>query len=342
MIEVTQGNLLHAKAEAIVNTVNTVGVMGKGIALQFKYKYPNNFKAYAKAHKAGDLKIGKMFTFDLGALSQPRFIINFPTKQHWRAVSKLEYIDAGLADLIQEIKRLDIRSVALPALGCSNGGLKWRDVKPRITRAFAALPEVRVLLFAPLEEDEMRSLETTAKKPNLTLGRALILKLIDFYHEPGYELGKLEAQKLAYFLQVAGQDLKLTFVKHLYGPYADNVNHVLEKLEGHYIKGYGDRSSKSKINLLPNVINEVNDVLATQDEALSRLNKVKSLIEGFETPYGMELLASVHWLIKEDSSDFETVKTQLQDWNPRKAQMFDDNAIHIALEHLREQGWLPS
>ncbi len=341
MIELKQDNLFHAKVDALVNTVNTVGVMGKGIALQFKRTYPDNFKAYARACKAGEVVIGKMFTFDRGELSTPRFIINFPTKQHWRSPSRLEYIESGLVDLMHEIKRLGITSVAMPALGCSNGGLEWADVKPRITDAFNDMPEVRVLLYEPQEHKVPVNLGKPKKKPNLSLGRALMITLIDLYNTPGYTLGRLEAQKLAYFLQSAGQDLNLSFVKHEYGPYAEAVNHVLQALEGYYIKGYGDRSGASEITVLPGITDEACAQLEPYEDALFRLERVKKLIEGFETPYGMELLASVHWLItQEHAHSYDDAVKLLHGWNERKAHVFRDEHIAIAWNHLDQLGWM--
>ena len=146
MIELTKGNLLEAPAEALVNTVNTAGIMGKGIALQFKQAYPQMFRAYKRDCKAGEVKLGMVQVFDLGGLvGGPRWIINFPTKGHWRAGSRMADIETGLQDLVATIKRLHIRSIAVPPLGCGNGGLDWNEVRPRIESAFAALPEVRVL-----------------------------------------------------------------------------------------------------------------------------------------------------------------------------------------------------
>lgn len=340
MIELTQGNLFHADVDALVNTVNTVGVMGKGIALQFKRSYPDNFKAYARACKAGEVVVGKVFVFDRGELSRPRFIINFPTKQHWRGTSKLEYIERGLLDLVYEVRRLGVTSLAMPALGCSNGGLAWSEVKPRIMSAFEDLSDVRVLLYEPQELQAPVRLGTPDKKPNLTLGRALMIALIDRYNAPGYALGRLEAQKLAYFLQSAGQDLNLNFVKHEYGPYAEAVNHVLQALEGHYISGYGDRSGASEITVLPGVADEAGEQLRLHEDVTERLERVGALIEGFETPYSMELLASVHWLTaRERAHDYGDVLKLLREWNERKAQVFNDEHVRIAWEHLDRLGW---
>ena len=150
MIQPTEGNLLKAPAEALVNIVNTEGVMGKGIALQFRQAYPGMFKAYVDACKRGQVQLGRMDVHDLGGLAEgPRWIINFPTKGHWRASSRLVDIDAGLDDLIATVRRLGIRSIAVPPLGCGHGGLDWAQVRPRIEQAFARVPEVSVRLYAP-------------------------------------------------------------------------------------------------------------------------------------------------------------------------------------------------
>jgi O-acetyl-ADP-ribose deacetylase (regulator of RNase III) len=217
-LHLTHGDLLKQDdVDAIVNTVNCVGVMGKGIALQFKNKWPGNFAAYQTACKAGKVRPGKMMVFDSGAYAQPHFIINFPTKDHWRGNSKLSFIEDGLRDLAAQVRALDIRSIAIPPLGCGNGGLDWQDVKPLIERAFADLPEVDVRVFEPGAAPDAKSMEVRTSRPRMTPGRAAILKSIDTYRELNYGLTKIEVQKLGYFLQVAGQDLRLQFEKHLYG-----------------------------------------------------------------------------------------------------------------------------
>jgi O-acetyl-ADP-ribose deacetylase (regulator of RNase III) len=150
MIEIAQGNLLEAPVEALVNTVNTQGIMGKGIALQFEQAFPEMFRDYEKACKAGGVRLGKVHVYDLGGLTGgPRWIINFPTKGHWRERSRLPDIETGLDDLVATILRLGIRSVAIPPLGCGNGGLNWADVRPCIEAAFINLSDVNVLLFEP-------------------------------------------------------------------------------------------------------------------------------------------------------------------------------------------------
>ena len=151
MIEVTHGDLLSAPTEALVNAVNTVGVMGKGIALQFRQAFPEMFRAYATACKAGRVCVGKMDVFDRGvAASGPRWIINFPTKRHWREPSRLGDVEAGLVDLVATISNLEIRTIAVPPLGCGLGGLQWEEVRPRIEEALSGLANVKVLIYAPI------------------------------------------------------------------------------------------------------------------------------------------------------------------------------------------------
>jgi len=148
MIEDASGDLFDANVDALVNAVNTVGVMGKGLALAFKQKFPENYTAYRKACRAGDLNIGRMFVFD-NAPATPRWLINFPTKRHFRSASKIDDIRFGLLDLIEQLREHAITSVAMPALGCGFGGLDWAEVRPLIVDAFSAIPSMRVLLFAP-------------------------------------------------------------------------------------------------------------------------------------------------------------------------------------------------
>lgn len=149
MVEYKRGDVLAEPAEALVNTVNCVGVMGRGLALQFKKAFPGNFKAYEAACRRGELEPGRMFVFETGALTSPRYIINFPTKRHWRGRSRIEDIEAGLKALVEEIRRRQIQSIALPALGAGLGGLEWTDVRLRIEQAVSGLGDVRVVVFEP-------------------------------------------------------------------------------------------------------------------------------------------------------------------------------------------------
>ena len=148
-IEYTTGNIIAADVDALVNPVNCIGAMGKGLALQFRRAYPGNYDAYVAACRAGDVRPGWMFTYETGKAEGPRLIVNFPTKRHWRDSSRIEDIEAGLRGLVWEIATKGIRSVALPAVGCGLGGLEWPDVSERIESTLGGLGAVRVVVYKP-------------------------------------------------------------------------------------------------------------------------------------------------------------------------------------------------
>jgi len=344
VIELARGNLLEADAEALVNTVNCEGYMGKGIALQFKQAYPENFHAYERACHTHEVQPGRMLTVATGQMVNPKYIINFPTKRHWRGASRIEDIRAGLKALVQEVKRLGIQSIAVPPLGCGNGWLNWWEVQPMIEQALQAVPDVRVLLFEPRGAPAAKAMPVHTKRPNMTPGRALVIKLMKEYAALGYSRTLLEIQKLAYFLQEAGEPLKLRYEPGLYGPYAANLNKVLERIEGHFIRGYGDsQKPEAEIELLPDAIEEAEVFLAGHQDSNMRLQRVADWIEGFETPYGMELLSTVHWVArrqKPPATSADEAIAAVHAWNERKRRMFKPDHIRIAWQRLQEQGWL--
>lgn len=346
MIKLVTGNLLDADVEAVVNTVNTVGVMGKGIALQFKRAFPENFRAYERACKHGEITLGRVFVHDNQSLHGPRFVINFPTKSHWKGSSRLEDIRTGLRSLTETIKNLGIKSIAVPPLGCGLGGLSWNDVRPMIEKALEPLSGVQVLLYEPAGAPAAAQMKTATTRPQMTIGRAALIGLIDRYKVPGYDLSLLEVHKLAYFLQCAGQPLKLAFEKGPYGPYADNLRHVLSRIEGHFISGYGDgkNSPETPLSLLPGTAKEAADFLADHPQTRRHFDRVAEVIEGFETPYGMELLSSVHWIaIQEDAEARTSADTAAQgvlNWNERKRKLFKPEHIRLAWSRLKDTGWL--
>ena len=343
MITYTTGNLLEANTEALVNTVNCVGIMGKGIALQFKQAYPDNFSQYARACEAGEVQPGRMFVTRTGSMLPPYYIINFPTKRHWRGRSLIEDIEAGLAALAQEIERLGIRSISVPPLGCGNGGLDWLDVRPRIEQALGALESVQVVVYEPRGAPEPAAMVIADKHAALTRARAMLLLLFDTYSAQDYSLSRLETQKLAYLLQEAGEPLRLNYVKHQYGPYAHNLNHVLQLMEGSFIRGFGDGTQKSSIRTMSGSTQAAREFVADDPEAQARLQQIASLIAGFETPYGLELLSSVHWLAVHEepqAANPEAVAAELQQWSPRKGNLFRPEHVRVAWQRLQEKGML--
>lgn len=344
MVELSRGNLLASNAEALVNTVNCVGFMGKGIALQFKQAFPENFRVYERACRAGEVRPGRMLVVSTGALVGPKFIINFPTKRHWRGASRLEDIEDGLRALVPELRRLGISSVAVPPLGCGNGGLEWTVVRPLIVRALSELPSVKVLLYEPVGPPPAKSMPVGTTRPALTPSRALLIKLLEQYSALDYSRTLLEVQKLAYFLQEAGEPLRLQYVAHHYGPYAHNLGKVLERLEGHYTRGYGDSQGPGvELELVPGAVIEATAFLASNRKSLDRLARIAKLIEGFETPYGMELLASVHWVAvhgEPPAKSLDNVTAALGTWNSRKRAIFRPQHVRAAWLRLAGGGWL--
>lgn len=344
MIEHVTGNLLNAEAEALVNTVNCVGAMGKGVALQFKQAYPEMNRAYEKACERGEVQPGRMLVWEVGQLSGPRYIINFPTKRHWKGRSSYRDIEVGLEALVTEVQHRGIRSVAIPPLGCGHGGLSWLKVRPMIEAAFASLPEVHVLLYAPSGEPATANRIIRTKRPSITRARALLILAIDRYTVLAYEATQLEIQKLAYFLQEAGEELRLNFTQQRYGPYAENLSKVLEVLEGHMISGFdGSRSPGKVITLRDGAVTEATAFLKGDAEADQRLGQLGRLIEGFETPYGMELLSSVHWVAtyaKPPARSVNAAVTGVHGWSERKAKGFAAAHIQQAWLRLIDQGWI--
>ena len=239
MLTFTQGNLLEERADALVNTVNTVGVMGKGIALMFKERFAENFRRYAAACKAGEVRTGRMFVTESGELDGPRWIINFPTKDHWRGKSRMEWIVAGLNDLRRFLVENKVKSVAIPPLGAGNGGLEWADVRAQIETILSDL-ETKIVVFEPTQKYQNVAKRSGVEK--LTPARALIAELVRRYWVLGMECSLLEIQKLAWFLErnierldPGNNPLKLEFVAHRYGPYANKLDHLLHTLDGSYL-----------------------------------------------------------------------------------------------------------
>ncbi|MCI5189906.1 MAG: Appr-1-p processing protein [Candidatus Electrothrix sp. AS4_5] len=343
MIEYKRGDILKENAEALVNTVNCVGVMGRGVALQFKNAFPENFKAYVAACKNDEVQPGRMFVYEPGKLFNPRFIINFPTKRHWRGKSRMEDIESGLRVLAETVRQHNIRSVAIPPLGSGLGGLKWVEVKQRIEYVMQTLPDVQVIIFEPDGAPVTEKMVHNRKVPKMTAGRAALVELMNRYLggllDPFVTL--LEVHKLMYFMQEAGEPLCLKYTKAPYGPYAENLRHVFHTIEGHLLTGYADGGDipDKQLKLLPRAVKDASAFLEDYPDTRARFDRVANLVEGFESPFGMELLSTVHWIIHEDSvhSVDEAVR-RVHAWSNRKMQ-FTPRQIGLAFDILSNKGW---
>ncbi len=344
MIHLAYGDILKHEADALVNTVNCMGVMGRGIALQFRRAFEDNYEAYRKAAKAKEIRPGQMFVFERSTIEQPRCIINFPTKRHWKENSRIEDIESGLMDLVRVIQDKGIRSIAIPPLGCGLGGLDWAAVRPLIEQALSSIPEVDAYLFEPGKAPAAAEMVNRTRRPKLTTARAAVLGLMQNYLEGLMDVGVslLEIHKLMYFLQVAGEPLKLNYKAAVYGPYAENLRHVLSNLESHYIHGYGEGGDdpRKPIELAEGAGVEGQAVLQDYPKTRERFSRVAQLIEGFESPYGMELLATVHWVAdRQGAKTVDQAVQKVHGWSTRKT-MFTPHQIQAAWDRLHRLAWL--
>jgi O-acetyl-ADP-ribose deacetylase (regulator of RNase III) len=340
MIEFVKGDLLKAKTQALVNTVNTVGVMGKGIALQFKNRFPKNYKIYKDACKNKSFNIGEVLVVEDGDLMDKKIIVNFPTKAHWKSPSKYEYIESGLKALVKYLKSNKIESIAIPPLGCGNGGLDWSKVKKMIADVLSSL-DTKILVYEPNQAiKRVLQKEAAPKDVKLTPARAMLLYLMFNYEAVGEQSSLFVANKLAYFLQRRGEKLRLNFEAHHYGPYAVQLNHVLLHLNGAYLRGMEQNVAKpfepiqldyKKLQLILDYVDK-----ELNFEQKQRLKDVVKLINRFESTYALELLATVDYLIdNENAQSPEEVMNSISNWSNRKFNLFEYKDVTIAFEHLK-------
>jgi len=349
-IHIRHGDLLQVPAEALVNTVNCVGVMGKGIALQFERTFPEIARPYKEACQAGSLRPGGLLVVELQPTLEralPLAIVNFATKDHWRGNSKIEWIEDGLARLVEETRRRGWRSIAVPPLGCGNGGLKWSEVCPLIEAAFEALPEVVVSLHPPEGAPEAEAMARAAKAPKLTRNAALYIRMLARYSVVDLEFSQLELQKLAYFFQEAGEPLRLRFAAQRFGPAAREIYPMLRRWEGHWTIGFGDGSGglREPIMLRPEVVDVAETYLQFHPDPSGEkhVGRVLRLIEGLDTAAGLELLATVHWVARHNRLavvDWEIAAQSVHSWNDHKRRDFPKRWVKTVWQRLHDEGWM--
>lgn len=344
MLTITSGNLLRDSADVLVNPVNTVGVMGKGLALQFKRAFPDNYNTYRNAHSERQLRAGKILAVPI---QDGRWIVNFPTKRHWRQPSRLEDVSAGLDDLKRFLTEMPVNSVAVPPLGCGNGGLPWPEVRRLITEKLGSL-DVSIRLYEPGTPTADQMVDSP-QPPELQVEHGYLMAGIHRYIRQSWESGiamaprmsLIEAHKVAYFLQRSGLTLKLAFDKGHYGPYAPALDRFFAVAEGHYVRGYGDGTGGARADLwlLPKGMAAAESA-ELRDEFATAWQRVAAQVTGYEDPHGMELLASVDYLLEQLPSDqhtTEALRNQLAGWNDRKRQAFTAHHVAVALARLTEQ-----
>ena len=346
MLAYKTGDILAEDAEALVNTVNCVGVMGRGIALQFKNAFPENFAEYVRACKRDEVQPGRMFVVETHRLTSPRYIVNFPTKRHWRGKSRMEDIDAGLVDLQRVIREKGIRSIAIPPLGSGLGGLDWTKVRPRIDAALRGFNDVCVVIFEPGGAPAPQQIAKRQTAPNMTPGRAALVGLMHRYLGGSLDpfVTLLEVHKLMYFMKVSGEDSldRLQVVKGHYGPYAENLSHVLREIDGYFVSGYpdGGDAPHKQLELVPGAVRDADEFLRAHPKTQARFDRVADLVSGFETPFGLELLSTVHWVMATGQArTMDEVVEHIYAWTERKRR-FTRRQIALAADVLMSKGWI--
>lgn len=337
-----EGDMFKERADAIVNTVNCVGVMGKGVALEFKRRWPENFKAYKRLCDAKKLRPGCVFVHENIDMHAPRdwhFLVNFPTKDHWRQKSKMEFIEAGLDDFVHKLRENGIRSVVMPPLGCGNGGLDWGEVKDLLDVKLSPITDIDFVVFAPGEPKQ-----TARPRTKMTFPRALLLKALgDLSILFDGRFTRIVLQKIVYFFQEMGVDYKVAFARNEYGPYSDELRDAFVKMEEQgLIEGFTSEDRETKVTDAGYSL--ANEFLTDGDRehADDLIKRVSLLIEGYESPLGMELLSSVHFLAThEDKRSLDGVVQAVTEWSDRK-RAFNPSTVETAYRRLTEDKLMPS
>jgi len=338
MIKFITGNILESNAEALINTVNTVGVMGKGIALQFKKAFHKNFKEYVDACKRKEINIGKLFVVkDSNLNAGDKIIINFPTKKDWRKPSEYSYIKAGLDDLILVIKKYNIKSVAIPPLGSGNGGLDWNEVKKLIEQKLSNI-EVDIIVYEPTQQIKE---QLKKEREKLTDARALLLYVLYDLVKHGEYVSEFSSEKVCYFLQKFGAKkyLKLEFNEYFYGPYSGKVRYVLNILNGSYLMGYSDMDKKpfEPLFLITDGYDIVRNHIEKNPELYKIAKKTIDFLNGFYSDFALELLSTIDFIAKKHNSfEKEIINQQLEKWSNRKRSLFTNpKYMDITLAQLQ-------
>ncbi len=342
MIHYVKGNLLDSKAEALVNTVNTIGVMGKGVALQFKQQFPENTKNYIKACKENNIAIGKLLiTRDTSLHTGEKIIVNFPTKTDWRKPSEYSYIEEGLEDLTLLIKQHNIQSIALPALGAGNGGLNWKKVRDIMEKHLSNI-DSDIYIYEPNSAIQEVLKKERAK---LTPARAMLLDVLYDLVRNGEFVSEFTAEKIAYFLQRFGGKnvFKLDYKPNFYGPYSGKVKHVLYYLNGSYITGYNSKDKKpfEELQIVPDGEADIQTFLSLPEnkEYQTITNNTKIFLTGFYSTFGLELLSTIDFIITENKvQTLEEITSYLTNWSNRKKTLFTNpKFIKIATSRIKSQ-----
>jgi|SRR5690606_37308725 len=339
MITFKTGNIFESTADALVNTVNTEGIMGKGIALQFKKEFPNNYKVYRELCKKKEFGIGDLLFFEesnfvLGS----KWIINFPTKTTWRKPSEYSYIEKGLETLVNKVSEYPISSIAIPPLGSGNGGLEWSKVKDIIVKMLKHL-DLDITVYEPNAQirEKMKN-----ERVKLTEARAMLLFMLYRLVENGEFVSEFSSEKICYFLQRFGakEYFKLNYKPNFYGPYSGLVKRVLNHLNGSYIMGYGgmDKKPFEEMSMVIDGEEAVLKYIEKDTKLKEIVTKTDKFLTGFYSDFGLELLSTIDYISQQKNTlDKTVIKKELELWSDRKRTLFSsEHFIDVSINHLKK------
>jgi O-acetyl-ADP-ribose deacetylase (regulator of RNase III) len=320
------GDLLKSSAEALVNTVNCEGYMGKGIAYQFKLEYPQNNEGYIRACKSGNMKVGKIFWHK----EKGKIIMNFPTKDKWRAKSKIEYIDSGLDDLIKLIKDMDINSIAIPPLGSGNGGLVWGEVKKLIENKLSSLPEDKIVY---IYEPSRNYSSQPDLEPKLTTSALVLMEIKNKLDK----FDTLRLQKTAYFMNIFSESDYFRFKGYKHGPYDNSINIISRSIKEfqEYHKVYDTREAyKILYNKIVsgNVEHKLNELIPYIEEAARYVNSI-------ESNHDLECISTILFLIDTKTIlNYDQIISEFKNWSNHKSTNFSEMEISQGIKNLQDAG----
>ncbi len=334
MVELVQGNLFEADVAALVNPVHCAGVMSRGLALQFKTRFPDNAKQYKAACEADRLSPGDVLVHDRGGLfdaERPRYLLNVATKDHWTDASRPAHIEAGMRAVAEQVTTRGISSLAVPALGCGGGGLDWPTVRPLLVEPLSALDNVRACVYAPRSAGGS---DGAAGPSGMTHGQALFLMALDEYTATDRPISPHAAHNVAYLLQCAGAALHLQFEPGRYGLRAPGLNAVLRHLNGQCIDGYDPAHQDAPFRLRAGAAAAARRAVDPGDAPLATARR---WLDGASTQEALELRATVLWVTRHNPQARrrpDAAVRAVQDWSRRKAQRFSPEQVAAAWRSL--------
>ncbi|MGA2766008.1 MAG: macro domain-containing protein [Spirochaetia bacterium] len=325
MIEITTGNILRSKTQALVNTVNLEGFMGKGIAFQFKQEYPGNNAAYVEACKKKEIDIGKLFVFQ----EKDKYIFNFATKRKWREKSDYAFIERGMLALVKNIQALGIQSIAIPPLGCGNGGLEWSKVREIILRHLEVLPEsVQVEVYAPSKYYS----STSVVAPKMDFSHLLLMVLKGNLRK----FNKIRLQKAAYFVNLFSRSDYFKFDQHKYGPYSHAID-ILSRDILEFQRHHRLTTEVAISQIINNIISEsINQKIDQFSEAII---SASSLVNSISSDRELEILSTLIWIVRQQPGiDYDSIIEQFHNWPKDEKSHFNDEDLIRTLDRAAEVG----